>query len=753
MKRFPVAVLILLCLAASLSSVAQQAQTAPTQNKELTIEAMFSPGTMMQSRGPESMKWSPDGTKISFIQRSGTGEQVSLYYLDPATGKSAVLVAAEKLAALVPPTSNLKDERQRENRARFGVAAYHWGPDSKSILFDALGHLWLYDLAAGKAHQLTNSQDASSDPKFSDDASHIAFVRNHNLFIRPTGSGVEKALTSDTDENILNGEVDWVYSEELDVRSNYFWSPDSKQIVFLQMNEAPVPTYPIVDWIPTHPTLDKERYPKAGDKNPTVKLAVTDLNGKVRWITPTTETDIYIPRFGWVKPGVIWAMVMNRRQNQADLYFIDAASGKSRLMLTEKNDPYLEVTDRIQMFKSGDRFLWPSWRDGHTHLYLYSFDKNNPINAAAKLEKQITSGEWQVSGIEGVDEAAGIVYFTANKGDYRQTHLFSVKLDGTAITQVTRAPGSHSPSMSENVKYYVDTYSSLATAPRMVLCATFGGECSEVWKGKSLEEQFGPMLAPKFVDFKAEDGTLLHGVILLPKQGPAMVNGKSPVILNPYGGPHGQSVRDSYSTINAYDQILARRGFAVLKVDNRGMGNRGLKFAAATYGHLGDVELRDQLSALDQAIAQFPVLDAKRTGFWGWSYGGSMTAYAMTHTDRFKAGVSVAPVTDWRNYDSIYTERYMNLPQENAKGYDSASIINSAPNLSGKLLLVHGTSDDNVHMQNSMQFINAMINGGKPFDLQLYPQKTHGIGGFKARVHLYNRMLKHFEDNLGQPGQ
>ncbi len=256
---------------------------------------------------------------------------------------------------------------------------------------------------------------------------------------------------------------------------------------------------------------------------------------------------------------------------------------------------------------------------------------------------------------------------------------------------------------------------------------------------------------PQFVDFRAEDGELLRGVILLPPAGAATeVNGKVPLILNPYCGPQGQSVRDAAHTLDPFDQVLAHHGFAVLKVDNRGTGNRGRKFATATFHHLGEVELRDNLAALDQALERFPQLDSTRLGWWGWSYGGTMAAYALTHSDRFRAGISVAPVTDWHNYDTTYTERYMGLPKDNAAEYEKSSIVKSAAKLNGRLLLVHGTSDDNVHMQNSIQFMDAMINAGRPFDLQLYPGKTHGIAGRQARTHLFNRMLWQWEQYLAK---
>ena len=739
----------------ALASIAAMAQQSPAK-RQYTVEVIFG-SAAADAHPPSGTQWSPDGAKLTYIQPGAAGEQESLYYFDPASGKSSQLIAADKLAALVPSTGKLKDDRQRENRARFGVAEYQWAPDSKSLLFDALGQLWLFDLASNRGRQLTNASEPSSDPKFSPNGKFLSYVRAHNLYLRPILAGKEIALTHGKDETLLNGELDWLYSEELDVRSNYFWSPDSSQILYLQTNEASVPQYPIVDWIPDHPETDQERYPNAGDPNPTVKLMLTGLDGRAREIDLGLKNegkgDYYIPRFGWVRPGLAWAMVLNRLQNQQDLYFIDTRTGKSRLALHESDPNYIELHDAmgrgehqgLRFLDSSDEFLWLSWRDGFTHVYLYSFSSGNPLAGPAKLERQLEKGPYEVNNLLGVDESKRILYIEANKSDDRAENAFAVPLSGGEAVSLTPQPGVHTISMTANAKCFVDTYSSLTAQPRMQICAV-GGLCSEVWASHAWDGY--DTLTPQFVDFKAEDGELLHGVILLPPA--AEINGKVPLILNPYGGPHGQSVLDSAHTMDSFDQVLAHRGFAILKVDNRGMGNRGRTFAMATFHHLGDVELADNLTALDQALARFPQLDANRIGWWGWSYGGTMTGYALTHSTRFKTGISVSPVTDWRNYDSTYTERYMGLPSANAEQYDKSSVVKSAARLSGRLLLVHGTSDDNVHMQNSIQFINAMIDAGRPFDLQLYPGKTHGIGGQAARVHLFNRMLWQWEQYLAK---
>jgi dipeptidyl-peptidase-4 len=741
-----------LCALATLSALAQQTPA----KKQYTVEAIYSPSAA-NGRPPAGLQWSPDGSKLTYIQRGANGEQESLYYFDPATGKSVQLIPAEKLAALTPPASgNLKDDRQRDNRARFGVADYQWAPDSNRVLFDAIGQLWIFDIATSRGRQLTDAAEPASDPKFSPDGKFLSYVRAHNLYARPIAGGPEVALTRDSSANLLNGEVDWLYSEELDVRSNYFWSPDAKQILFLQTNEAPVPQYPIVNWMPTHPETDQERYPKAGDPNPVVRLMLASLDGRAKEVDLGLTGDFYIPRFGWVRPGIAWAMVLNRLQNEQDLYFIDVQTGKSRRVLHETDANYIELHDPmgrgahqgLRFLDSSSEFLWLSWRDGFTHVYLYGFDASHPLSANARLVRQLEQGEYEVNTILGVNESTRTLYIEANKGDDRQEHLFSVPLSGGEAVPVTRASGVHRVEMTADTRYFLDSYSSLATSPKVQICAT-GGACTEVWASHTWDGY--DTLTPQFVDFRAADGQLLHGILLLPPDGVATeVNGKVPLILNPYGGPHGQEVRDSARAMDAFDQVLAHHGFAVLKVDNRGMGNRGRNFAMATFHHLGDVEFADNLAALDQVLARFPRLDSTRLGWWGWSYGGSMTTYAMTHSDRFKTGIAVAPVTDWHNYDSTYTERYMGLPKDNADGYDKGSIVKTAANLRGRLLLVHGTSDDNVHMQNSIQFINALVNAGRPFDLQVYPGKTHSIAGPQARTHLFNRMLWHWEQYLAR---
>ena len=724
-----------------ISSPRAEAQTAPT--KPLTVEAIYQPGGL-GGRGPETTEWSPDGTRLTFVQRDEKGEKGELWYVDAATGEKKVLVSAEKLASLDPDVNKVKNEREKERLTRYQVAAYLWAPDSKHLIFDSQGQLWLYDLGSQTAVQFTSASDPSGDPKFSPDGGHVAYVRKHNLFVRPVSGKDEKQLTKDTGDNLFNGDIDWVYAEELGVRSNYFWSPDGKEIVFLHMDETKVPTYPITDWMPTHPSVDNEKYPKVGDPNPMVKLGVVDTDkGKVRWISLNPDEESYIPRFGWVREGVIWTEVLNRTQDKLDLYFVDAKSGKSRIVLTETTPgAWIDFEHvEVRFLKSG-QFLWPSWRDGNMHLYLYSFDKQDPMAADAKLERQLTKGDFEVLGIDGVDEAAGTVFFSANKDDPRQMHLFSVQLDGSGFKALTAEDGQHSGSFSDDGKHYAHTYYGPEKSPSISLCAV-GGACHPVWQAKNAVAEYG-LRAPKYLEFKADDGTVLYGRLLLPPDEPA--SAKIPLIVHVYGGPAAQMVRKA--TPDPFDEILARKGFAVFAVDNRGTPGRDRKFQTAIRHEFGAIELKDQLTALDQLLAQYPQLDKDRIAIWGWSNGGSMTLYAMTHSDRFRAGVAVAPVTSQLNYDTIYTERYMGLLKDDKAGYEQSDVTKSADKLHGALLLVHGTSDDNVHFQNSIQMIDALIKAGKPFRLMIYPNKTHSISGKDARVHLFTMIEEHFEREL-----
>ncbi len=724
-----------LAIILSIGSIALVAQPA---QKPLSVDAIYGHGSLTGG-GPEQLTWSPDGKHLTYLD---SGQLIDL---DPASGRPHVLVSRAKLA---PLTHDDASEKDRDHRRRYKMASYIWAPDSQHLLFDSDGHLWIYDLANSTGAEIGYSGSASGDdPKFSPDGKSISFLRDNGLtVVRLRESGTPAiAVAPSNSPDILNGKVDWVYNEELETRSNYFWSPDSTRLAFLQMNETAVPRYPIEDWIPTHATIDLERYPQPGDPNPDVRVGVVGVEGgKPVWIKlPIRPGQDYIPRFGWADRHTIWIEVITRDHKHRDIYLADPESGQSRLLLDIGDDKF--VDDNYNVWIENGKLVLSNWLDGRNHLYLYSFDKDHPGTATAKLERQLTSGNFDVGEIYNVDFTREVIEFASNEGNPLEQQLWRAGFDGQR-TQISRDAGTHSGNFSPDGVSYVDRVSTRMSSPVLRLCQS--GKCNFFWQSHALDPYH--LRAPEQLEITAHDGSTLYGTLLLPDgaASPASV----PLIVNPYGGPGSQTVANKWNDALLFDELLAQHGFAVLHADNRGTPNRGRTFAQAAWHNFGPVQLDDQLTAIDAVLAKYPQLDAKRMGWWGWSWGGTFTLYAMTHSDRFRAGVAVAPVTAWQNYDSIYTERYMNEPADFPSGYKDFSVVNSAAKLKGHLLLVHGTGDDNVHMGNSVQFIQALIEAGIPYDLQIYPRKTHSIAGPDVRTHLFNRILAQFEQYL-KPAQ
>jgi len=712
--------------------------------KQWTVADIYGNGSLAE-RGPGEMTWAPDASRAIFI-----GEHGDLMQLNAADAKITKLLDHEKIAPIMKAQLGEKD---RDHRARYNEPDYIWTPDSQRLLFDTNGTLWIYNLQNGTGVEVGRTgQGSGDDPKFSPNGQFISYLHDHNLYIGKP-SQPPFAVTNTHEPTLLNGEVDWVYLEELSVRSNYFWSPDSKQLAYLQMNEAAVPQYPIVDWIPTHAAMDQQRYPQPGDGNPGVRVGVVGANGgKTTWIkVPMDEGADYIPRFGWVDPRIVWIEVLTRDHKHLDLYFADAHTGDSRLVLSQHDDKFFDEAYDVNFFAPGE-FVITSWRDGHTHIFYYNYNKDNPLDGLAQPVRQLEDGDYEVSSIESIDVKAKTVYYVSNEGDPLQSQVWSVKLDGTGKERISKAEGVHHPNFADGSSVYIDRYSDKTTPPTLSLCHD-GTLCQMIWHAEPPKGY--DLVRPEILQLKAADGkTTIYASLLLP---PGVTSPASlPLINNPYGGPHAQTVRDSWGGSGYYfDLLLAQHGFAVLHVDNRGMGGRGRDFEQAAYRNFGPVQLSDQLAAIDQVLEKYPQLDKNRLGWWGWSWGGTFTLNALSHSDRFKAGVSVAPVTDMRNYDSIYTERYLGLPEQNADAYREASVQETAKNLKGHLLLVHGTGDDNVHFANSIQYIQKLIDAKIPYDFQPYPRKTHSIAGPVAHTHLFERILWHFETYLkpAGPGQ
>ncbi|HEY1805576.1 MAG TPA: alpha/beta fold hydrolase [Terracidiphilus sp.] len=732
----------LLFSAAAIFALAAPRSRAQTPEKPLTIDAIFAHGPIA-GVPPDELTWSPDGKHLTYLDG---GE---LMDVDPATGKTHVLVSAAKMENLNGSNGSEKD---RDHRERYGLASYNWASDSTHLLFDSNGRLWLYDLRNGAGVEIGFSGLLSGDdPKFSPDGLSISFIKDHGLavislreFGTPTVPIAPAPSTSADGKEILNGEVDWVYEEELDVRSNYFWSPDSKKIAYLQTNEAQVPRYPLTDWIPNHATVDWQHYPQPGDPNPSVRLGVVPAHGgKTVWIrVPLHDGEDYVPRFGWVDSKTVWVETLTRDHKHLAIYFADADGLDSRLMLEIADDKFLD--ESYDVWVNDGAIVLTSWSDGHNHIYLYRYDKERPLAVDAKLERQLTTGDFEVGDVYNVDTARKVVEYASNEGNPLEQQIWQVGFNGER-KQLSVGNGFHQATFAPDGSAFTDKFSKRMAPPSMRVCRTANasesGACRVFWETHALDAYH--LHEPMQIGLEAHDGTTLYATLLLPQSAanPASI----PLIVNPYGGPHDQTVMNQWSGHLLFDELLAQRGFAVLHADNRGMGSRGRVFAQAAYRNFGPVQLEDQLTVIDAVLKEYPQLDPQRLGWWGWSWGGTFTIYAMTHSPRFRAGVAVAAVTDWRDYDSIYTERYLGLPAEDPEGYRDSSVVNAAADLKGRLLLAHGTGDDNVHFENTVQFVQRLIDDKIPYDLQIFPRKTHSLAGPQAETELYNRILAQFE--------
>ncbi|MFZ0661954.1 MAG: DPP IV N-terminal domain-containing protein [Acidobacteriaceae bacterium] len=718
-----------------------QSPNHPTPNHPWTVKEIWDSGDLA-GYPPSGISWSPDGQRATYLS-DGNVMQIQV-----SDGKLKKLIDHSKIASLLDAKIS---EQDRDHRNRYGEPDYIWSPDSQHLLFDTNGELWLYDLRTGKGADVGNSHmQSGDDPKFSPDGDSLSYVRDHNLFVQKVqGPETPTALTNTADPALLNGEVDWVYLEELNVRSNYFWSPDSKQIAYLQMDETHVPLYPITDWLPLHPTVEEQRYPQPGDPNPAVRVGVVNAaGGPTRWLKiPLNAGNGYIPRFGWINPGVVWVETLTRDQKHLNIYFANARTGKVKLALAQTEPKYFTMTYGVK-FVGDHQFFIRSWRDGYTHIYRYTFNAAHPLSSKAQLANELESGPYEVIKIGTVDQATGTVYYISNQGNPRGEQVWAVELDGSGKRQITKTPGVHEADFPKKGGSFIDTSSARLSPPTVSYCTAQGG-CTPFWKSHPVQGH--TLVAPELLTLKAADGkTVLYGTLQLPPNTSARAS--VPLIVNPYGGPAvGEAINSWGGKTFFFDQLLTQHGFAVMHVDNRGMAGRGRAFEQVAYHNFGPPQFADQMAAVDQVLAKYPQLDPHRLGWWGWSWGGTFTLYALSHSDRFLVGCSVAPVTDFRNYDSIYTERYLGLPSEEPDVYRDDAVSNSAKNLHGHIAIFHGTGDDNVHFANTIQYIQKLIEAGIPYDYNVFPRKTHSIAGPTDRTELFNRILWEFETYLKNP--
>ena len=602
---------------------------------------------------------------------------------------------------------------------------------------------YIYDLKSEKL-TLLSAKGKQRLATFSPDGSRVAFVRDNNIYIFELASGMEKQVTTDGKINeVINGATDWVYEEEFGFSQAFFWSPDSKTIAYYRFDESKVREYQLTNYGDLYPEQFKYKYPKPGEDNSRIGLFIWNVDsGKTLPVDIGTLTDIYIPRAKWTSdPGILAFYRMNRHQNKLELLLADARTGASNSIYTEENKYYIEIKDHWHFLRNNGGFILTSERDGYRHIYLYSMK--------GELIRQLTSGNWDVTDVSGVDEKNGKIYFTSAETSPLDRNLYMVGIDGKEKVRLTPDDGTNAPQFSKTFSWFVNRWSDINTPPRITVNRSDGTTARLIQDNEKLKgtiNQYGFAKA-EFFTFSAVDGIGLNGWMLKPADFDPLK--KYPVFFTIYGGPDSQTVLNSWGSVPAWNQLLAQAGIIVVSVDNRGTGARGEEFRKCTYLQLGKFETLDQIEAA-KYLGTLPYVDPGRIGMWGWSYGGFMTLSCMSvGAEYFKMGVAVAPVTNWKYYDNIYTERFMRTPKENPDGYESNSPINHTAELKGKLLLIHGMADDNVHAQNSYDYITALVAADKQFEMQLYPNSNHGIyTGKNTSFHLYTRMTEFILRNL-----
>ena len=733
---------------------------------QVTIDWMFSGAAESIAATPRTF-WVSDGRLLVYDTLNEPRAGGSFLLIDPATGKgSAALDAAAALGSL-----------REVAGADLTPAVLPWpegfdGAGRRAVYLFG-GDVYFLDLPSSEFKRVTKTREEEVSATISPDGRVLAYVRGNDIYAYDTREKTERRLTHDGSSAILNGRFSWVYWEEIFGHHDnaYWWSPDSKSIAFLRTDETGVSTTLFTDFEPYQARVITQRYPQAGQKTPDVRVGfVSAAGGDPVWMDLSQSSYEYITSVDWLPSGDRAAVqTMNRAQTRVELYFVRTSDGGASHILTESDDAWLHMYKPL-FIKGGEQFLWISDRTGYTHAYRYAAD--------GTLLNQVTHGDWSLrpygafaiydqSPLLAVDERGGWVYFTAGEKSAIERHIYRVRRDGATPERLSSEDGYHRPSFRSDGLYYVDLYSNVRTPPSLSLRNAGGREVQvlspprlylvphpQVSFFDTRSSRFAPRLGvqfPSFIRIPARDGFSLPAQISTPADFDSTK--KYPVIVYVYGGPGSPTISDEWNSNGwaesiYFDQILLRAGYIVFSVDNRSSASVGKVFEESIRGQMyGDIELNDLLTAVHWLKSR-PYIDTSRVGIWGWSGGGTYTLLAMTRSNEFRAGIAVAPVTDWRYYDAKWAELPMKRPEENPAGYAKTSLVSRARDLHGRLLMVHGTDDDNVHPQNSQAFMNELIKAGILFDVMIYPMRKHTIEDPPARKHLYKTMLEFWKRNL-----
>lgn len=724
MKRISVFLILLILCPLSIS-----AQDKKPINFEHIFDGTFSPNSV------QNVRWMNDGR---FYTASREQQVVRFNILD---GSEMVLFDGSEFVTDEMPSG-------------FGLQGYELSADEKKLFMKTnVEQIWrrstredyyVYDITAKTLNKLTSTKGKQQFAELSPKGDRAAFVRDNNLFWIDLVSGTETQITDDGEYNkIINGAADWVYEEEFSFAKAWFWSPDGNKIAFYKFDEERVKEFFMTEWGTLYPGLTRFKYPKAGEENAIVSIHVYDLEtGQTTSMDIGEEEDQYIPRLNWTNNSNTLAIRrMNRLQNQQDLLFANVSTGETKVIMTEESEGWLDVHDDLIFLKNGRQFLYTSEKDGYNHVYLYDMD-GNELN-------QVTKGEWEVTDVVGFNERRHTLYFVSTEVSPLQRHLYQIRVDGKRKKQLSKGDGWHNINMSRDYKYYIDTYSNY-NKPTVVTLHRSNAKVQRTIEDNSelaarLDEySFG---TKEYMTFEV-NGVSLNGYMIKPYHFDE--SKKYPVLMYVYGGPGSQTVTSRFESGQRpmWHQFLADQGYIIVSVDNRGTGARGRDFEQQVYLKLGQYETADQVEVARQ-LADMPYVDEERIGIWGWSYGGYMSSLGITvGNDVFSTAIAVAPVTYWGFYDTIYTERFMRTPQTNPDGYRDGSPLYKTDQLKGNYLIVHGTGDDNVHFQNAVEMIDALINSNVQFESMYYPNRNHGIFGGNTRQHLYHLMTSFIQENL-----
>lgn len=718
------------------------AQEVAVEKPRLTMENVFAAGLFRPL--PSQIMWQPEGKGFLYSY------QGALWRYDVETGEKKKLKQVSQITSelMKGRESKRKEADSVDATGRFSRTAMSLSPDGKLVLGAFDNDIYIYCIESGEAKFLTEDPAQEIFQTFSPDNRKVAFAKNNDIYYIDIESGVEKRLTDNGgDVEVWNGVADWVYEEELSVQRAFWWSPDSDKIAYLQFDTKPIKYFQIIDHLQRRPVPEKQKFPLTGEANSIVKLGVVGIDdAQTLWINTGEDTDIYLPRVKWTHSGKEFSYQwMNRKQNRLELRFANPKTGESRTAVVEESDTWVNLSgDWLPpatnlIFLSDDSFIWGSERTGFRHLYYY--------DSSGNLVKQLTDGEWMVENIYGPTPDEKSVIFKATEKSPMERNIYRVNLDGSGFKCIASEKGTHSAILSPTGEHFVRRYSSSTVPPQVALYSHEGELVRMIDEGKIPNLEKYDLTYPEYLTLESDDGDTLYAMMTKPPQFDP--NKKYPAIVYVYGGPAIQLVTNDWGGFFYLRfQIIAARDYIIFTLDNRGSWGRGLAFESKVHRNLGDLELKDQIKGVEY-LKSLPFVDGDKIGITGGSYGGYMTIMAMLRApEHFKVGVAVSPGGDWHNYDTVYTERYMGTPQDNPEGYEKSSPLTYADGLEGHLYIAHGLMDNNVHVQDVIEVVEALMRAGKDFKLMLYPQERHGFSKPHHFMHFNRTMLDYFDRHL-----